>query len=126
MLSFLIPYLKYFKIILVALFCAGLFFSGMKVEGWRKDEVISEMRLQQATDRGNVLEKALKDLADASARMSETAKAAQKTTRISDEKLDAIAKEIKTFKPLPVDCRPDVDRVRNFNSAIDAANSTIP
>lgn len=123
MLKRLLPYMKWIKLGAGIVIVAGAFFTGMKVEGWHKDVEISAIKLQIANDRGDVLKKSIDEMAAASKAMIDTAKAAQIVVKNNDEKLDKFAAEIKKFKPLPVDCAPDADRMHNLERAIDTANS---
>lgn len=125
MFSKLLPYMKWFKLSAGIILLIGAFFIGMKVESWQRDAEIAEIRLQIADDREKVLKQSIEDMATASKNMREASEAAQVIVGKNDEKLNAIAKEIKKFKPLPVDCKPDGMRQQSLERAIDATNNPL-
>ncbi|AMR80255.1 hypothetical protein A2G96_08055 [Cupriavidus nantongensis] len=100
---------------------AGLFAAGWTVNGWRKGAEIAELTAARAQA----------DLADANTALSDLKEAGVRIRQSADDylviksdlgaKMDAIRKDLKNAKPLPVDCRPDDVRVRNLSSAVDAA-----
>lgn len=104
-----------------AVLAVAVFAAGWSVNGWRKDAEIERMRTATA----------LADLADANKAIEDIGKASNAIRTKADEyaginstlgaKLDAIRKDMKNAKPLPVDCRPDDFRVRKLSDAVDAA-----
>jgi len=100
--------------------------AGWFANGWRHDAEIAELRRGHAEFRATLSEDALTTLqADA----AEVRRAATEFSAIQSTlapKMTALTKELRNAKPLPADCRPDADRVRNLDAAIDAANKSIP
>lgn len=102
------------------------FGAGWVVNGWRLDSEISHLTAAHAEQRASQAAGALTTLqADAEAIHKAAAEYAGIETTLAP-KIAALTKELRNAKPLPVDCRPDSVRVRNLNSAIDAANQAIP
>ncbi len=95
---------------------------GWVANGWRLDAKISRIESAQAkaeSGQSSAAVRAMKLDADA------IHTAAVEFTAIQNNigpKLDAIKKELKNAKPLPVGCRPDDVRVRSLDAAIEAAN----
>jgi len=109
---------------LVGLLLAGA--AGWIANGWRHDAEIAELRRAQTEYRATLTEAALADVqADAAViRQAATEFAGIQSTLAP--KMAALTKELRNAKPLPAGCRPDADRVRNLDAAIDAANQSIP
>lgn len=109
------------RVIGAAVLAVALFAAGWAVNGWRKDAEIE--RIKTASARA--------DLADANKAIEDIGKASNAIRTKADEfaginstlgaKLDAIRKDMKNAKPLPVDCRPDDFRVRKLSDAVEAA-----
>jgi hypothetical protein len=102
------------------------FGAGWVVNGWRLGNELSRLKATHAQEKAAQATGALTTLkADADA----IHKAATEYAGIQNTlapKFDALTKELRNAKPLPVDCKPDAVRVRNLDSAIDAANQAIP
>ena len=103
-----------------------LFGAGWVVNGWRLESALSKLKTAQAVEKANQAASALTTLqADAVA----IHQAATEYAGIKDTlapKIAALTKELRNAPRLPADCKPDSMRVRNLDSAIDAANSAIP
>jgi len=110
--------------LLLAMALAGA--AGWITNGWRHDAEIAELRRAQTEYRATLTEAALADVqADAAViRQAATEFAGIQSTLAP--KMAALTKELRNAKPLPAGCRPDADRVRNLDAAIDAANQSIP
>ncbi len=122
-------YAKPLGILLILIMVGATGFgAGWKVQGWRKDTTISELKNERATDRATQATTALEDVTKAT---NEIHKAALEYSAQESElgsKMDAIRKDLKNVQakaPLPPDCKPTTDRLRNLKSAIDATNSSI-
>lgn len=107
---------------LVAIAAAG----GWMASAWKHDAEIAELRRAHTEYRATLTEAALADVqADAAViRQAATEFAGIQSTLAP--KMTALTKELRNAKPLPAGCRPDADRVRNLDAAIDAANQSIP
>lgn len=107
---------------LVAIGVAG----GWIASAWKHDAEIAELRRAHTEYRATLTEAALADVqADAAViRQAATEFAGIQSTLAP--KMTALTKELRNAKPLPAGCRPDADRVRNLDAAIDAANQSIP
>lgn len=126
MLDRLMPYTTAIKVVVAALMLCGVFFSGMRVESWKKDKEIAQIELSQKVDEIARMRQATTDLYKATSDMRIAAESAMNVKKVNDEKLNSIAEGIKKFKPLPVDCKPDSLRRINLETAIDIANNSIP
>lgn len=105
--------------------------AGMRV--WDKD-IIADLHLQianlqkkQAEDISKASQAALTDLMTATAKVTDAAEAGQVNVTALNTKLDAINRRIANAKPapLPVDCKPGTERVRNLSESAAALNSAI-
>jgi hypothetical protein len=102
------------------------FGAGWVVNGWRLDSEISRLTAAHAEQRARQVTGALTTLqADTEAIHKAATEYAGIETTLAP-KIAALTKELRNAKPLPVDCRPDALRVRNLDSAIDAANQVAP
>ncbi|WP_240804919.1 hypothetical protein [Cupriavidus oxalaticus] len=100
---------------------ACLFAAGWAVNGWRKDAEIERMKTASAQADLAGANKAIEDIGLASTRIREAADDYAGIQTTLGDKLDAIRKDLKNAKPLPVGCRPDDVRVRKLSDAINAA-----
>lgn len=108
--------------IVAAIVLAGAFGAGWAVNGWRKDAEITDLKRENAVADAKQSQAALADLAAASRRIKDAADSANIDVSALGRKLDAISKEQKNVKPLPVDCRLDPIRLRNLAEAAAAVN----
>lgn len=98
---------------------------GWVAQGWRKDAQIASLGQQKADDRASIAEGSLTKLNAAIAQMSGSAAEYIAVRDKLGVQLGVISKDLKNVqanKPLPVDCRPDADRLRSLAAAVDAAN----
>jgi len=126
LLAGLAPYKRPFMV--GAGLAAGIlaFGAGWTINGWRLETALSKLKTAQAVEKANQAAGALSTLqADAAAIHKAATEYASIETTLAP-KIAALTKELRNAKPLPVDCRPDAVRVRNLDSAIDAANASIP
>lgn len=106
---------------LMAIAAAG----GWIASAWKHDAEIAELRRAQTEYRATLTEAALADVqADAAVIRQAAAEFADIQSTLAP-KMTALTKELRNAKPLPAGCRPDADRVRNLDAAIDAANQGI-
>lgn len=111
-------------VMFVALSCAA--FLGWQLKAMQAEVAISSLELTHAREREQQANAALVSLkADADAVRQAAAEYAA-IEIILAPKIAALTKELRSAKPLPLDCMPDAYRVRNLDAAIDAANQTIP
>lgn len=106
----------------VALALAG-FAAGWTANGWRLGAELSKQDAQSASDRADQAEIDLRKYQQGAAALADAASQAQAANAGAKKQFDAIAKELKNAKPLPADCRPDDDRLRLRNEAIDVYNA---
>jgi hypothetical protein len=113
--------------LLLAMTLAGA--AGWFTNGWRHDAEIAELQRAHAEFRATLSEAALASVqADfATIRQAATEFATVQSTLAP--RMSALTKELRNVRnvtPLPADCKPTPDRVRNLEAAIDAANKSIP
>lgn len=97
------------------------FAAGWTVNGWRHGAELAELTAARAQADLATTNQALQDLGAAGATIRARADEFAGIQSTLGEKLDAIRKDMKNAKPLPVDCRPDDFRVRKLSDAVDAA-----
>lgn len=100
---------------------AAIFAAGWAVNGWRKDAELAKLTAARAQADVETANQALADLRTAGAGIRARADEYRAIQSTLGNRLDAIQKELKNGKPLPVDCRPDDFRVRKLSDAVDAA-----
>lgn len=108
---------------LLGAFIAGS--SAWYVQGLRGNAALDALRAEIAADRATQVHAALDDFVRTAKEIKDNATAAQADIGTLSIKLDAVRKEIKHAKPLPVDCKPDTGRMSALKSAVDATNETI-
>lgn len=102
------------------------FGAGWVINGWRLETALSKLKTVQAVEKANQATATLSTLqADAAAIHQAATEYAGIETTLAP-KIAALTKELRNAKPLPPGCAPTPERVRNLDSAIDAANSAIP
>ncbi len=106
----------------VALALAG-FAAGWTTNGWRLGAELSKQDAQAASDRADQAEIDLRKYQKGAEALADAASQARAITAGTQKQFAAIAKEFKNAKPLPADCRPDDDRLRLRNEAIDVYNA---
>lgn len=106
----------------VALALSG-FAAGWTTNGWRLGAELSKQDAQAASDRADQAEVDLRKYQQGAAALADAASQAQAANAGAQKQFAAIAKEFKNAKPLPADCRPDDDRLRLRNQAIDVYNA---
>lgn len=105
----------------LALLAAAIFAAGWAVNGWRKGAELAELTAARAQADVETANQALADLRTAGAGIRARADEYRAIQSTLGSRLDAIQKELKNAKPLPVDCRPDDFRVRKLSDAVGAA-----
>lgn len=105
----------------VAAVLAGVAF-GAWVQGLRGDITLQRAKAAQATQRADQSDADLAEFKAAAREMTGAAKDAAAQARAARAKIAAI--HVRPYeKPLPVGCRPDLERLRDRNAAIDAFNA---
>jgi hypothetical protein len=123
MIAALMLRLSPYKLLLVLALGFG---TGWLVNGWRLHSALAKM------EAGHAKEKAEQAIAAMTALKADAATIHQAATEFAGiqntlaPKMVALTKELRNAPRLPVDCKPDPVRVRNLDSAIDAANQAIP
>jgi hypothetical protein len=127
MIEKLMPYWGLIKLSLGAVLLIAAFYCGIRIEREIKDGEIAQITAARANDRAIEASAALKDLADASKVIHEAATRSSVNVASLGVKLDALQKEFKNANvpPLPVDCRPDAERVRQLAAAVDALKQAV-
>lgn len=91
-------------------------------QGWRKDAEISGLKAAQAGQQAQDATGALTKFQTTAESIAAAASGAQASNASTAVALRAIRQEMKNAKPLPADCRPDAERLRKRNAAVDAYN----
>jgi hypothetical protein len=102
---------------------ASGFGAGWTANGWRLDAKLADVKATDAGEKATQAAQTVTDIKRDADQIHEAATAFLKSQQALGPKFDALAKEMKNAQPLPPDCRPDAFRVRNLESAIDAANA---
>jgi len=113
--------------LLLAMALAGA--AGWFTNGWRHGAEIAELRRAHAEFRATLSEAALTDLQADTATIRQAAIELATIQSTLAPRMSALTKELRNVRnvtPLPADCKPTPDRVRNLEAAIDAANKSIP
>ncbi|RIQ51070.1 hypothetical protein [Bordetella avium] len=105
--------------VLIAALAAG---AAWMAQGWRKDAVIADLRLDRAQADLSVVRQALATTEADIKKMAEAARAAARTAPALTAQMKEISKALENANPLPAGCRPDADRVRGLTDAVRAAN----
>lgn len=100
---------------------AGAFVAGWVVNGWRADARIAELRRERAESAAQGAQKVLDDIEAAARKINASAVSYAAARDSLTASLSKVTKELQIAKPLPVDCRPDAERVRLLGAAVDAA-----
>ena len=117
--------IKYWKQLVVMI---GCFMAGIYLTHNYYSAVISDMKASQLQIEKNTAIADLNGYKEAANSMKEAAASATIEKDSTNAKLNEISKQLKVIvakKPLPVDCKPDTDRVQSLNQAIDIANQSI-
>lgn len=109
---------------LAAVCLAVAFAAGWFVQGWRLDTKIAQVQAGRANDKATQAEGALTALKADAAAIHDAATEYSAARLDVGAKIDALRKELKNApRPLAPGCAPDAYRVRNLETAIDAANA---
>lgn len=122
----LTPYKLLFQIGAVLLVAAAGFGSGWLVNGWRLHSDLARIEAAHAKEKAEQATAAMTTLKADADKIHEAATEYTGIQNILAPKIAALTKELRNAPRLPVDCRPDDVRVRNLDTAIDAANQAIP
>lgn len=125
MIEKLIPFLGALKAALVVALAIALFGAGWHINGWRLGAQIEKINAARASDRAKQAEGALADLASAAGKINVAATVYAASARTLDASLVNLNKEFKNERaknPLPADCRPTAERLRQLAAAVGAAN----
>jgi hypothetical protein len=113
--------------LLLAMSLAGA--AGWLTNGWRRDAEIAELQRAHAETMRSQSELALTTLQADVERITTAATEFATIQSTLAPRMSALTKELRNVRnvtPLPADCKPTPDRVRNLDAAIDAANKSIP
>lgn len=92
------------------------------VQGLRADARVADLQRNQAEADADAARSDLKNWQRNAQAVTNAASAALATNAGTARTLAALRKGMINAKPLPADCRPDADRLRRRNEAIDAYN----
>ena len=107
------------KIKIAAFFLGAGFAAGWIVNGWR---------LSATTEKLSAVQSNADHFRDATKMINEAATEHVSKTYKLEEKIKELQKELadaKKNRPLPVDCRPDPDRLRVLAEAVHTANHAV-
>lgn len=91
---------------------------------WRLGSQIAECRREQAQTKADIATASLNQITNDVRNIAAAAQAARETASQLPVQIGAISKALRDAKPLPIGCRPDVDRVRSLTESVRAANRT--
>lgn len=111
----------YLKGVAVAAAVAVVFGAGWAANGWRLGSKLSDLRAQHAEAEQRDSSAGLTQLQDASKQVAQAASQAVASVDAARARLAALKGPY--AKPLPADCRPDDERLRRRNAAIEAYNA---
>ncbi|WP_029046256.1 hypothetical protein [Cupriavidus sp. amp6] len=117
----LVPWRSVGAVALMGVLAVVLFAAGWTANGWRKDAEFERLKVASAQVDLAEANRALEDLSTAGRKIREAADDYAGIQTTLSGKLDAIRKDLKNAKPLPVGCRPDDVRMRKLSDAVDAA-----
>lgn len=123
MIAALMLRLAPFKLLLVVALGFG---AGWLVNGWRLQTKLSNMEAAHAKEKAQQATEALTTLKADADKIHAAATEYAGIQNTLAPKIAALTKELRNAKPLPPDCAPTPDRVRNLDAAIDTANQAIP
>lgn len=89
------------------------------------DAEISGMKTTEAVGRASAAEASLDEFKSTADSIHKSAVESRDDIAALRKSMDQLKKERKNEKPLPVDCVPDSERLRNFQSAVTATNKAI-
>ncbi len=101
------------------------FGAGWTANGWRLDAELAALKTEHAQQRAAQAAATVITMQDDAKAISTAARDLSAIQNTLGPKFDALRKEVQhatKASPLPPDCRPDDVRVRNLETAIDAAN----
>lgn len=122
MLDDLNPYFWHLRVAAAAAAVVASFSAGWIAQGWRKDAAISDMERATVQAEASALGRDIVGLQKAASAVQAAASGAIADNTATVRELRAIRQEMKNAKPLPPDCRPDAERLRQRNAAIEAYN----
>jgi Tfp pilus assembly protein PilN len=122
----LAPYKLLLQIGAAVMVAVLAFGAGWLVNGWRLHSELSDMEAAHSKEKADQATAALTDMKADATKIHEAATEYAGIQNILAPKIAALTKELRNAPKLPVDCKPDPVRVRNLDSAIDAANQSIP
>lgn len=101
------------------------FGAGWETNGWRLGAELADVKASYAGQKATEAAATVSTMKADADTIHEAAETFLKGQQALGPKFEALKKEMHDAKPLPPDCRPDDRRVRNLESAIDAANAAI-
>lgn len=116
----MLPIATPYRYAAVALAC---FVAGWVAQGWRASAAASEVKAEAAKAVATSASQALDQFIERANQMADAASQAQAGATAIASTAAKIRKDVANVKaPLPADCRPDAERLRNRNAAIEAYN----
>lgn len=100
------------------------FSAGWAINGWRLHADVADLKLENAQQITQASQVALEDYKTGAKAIKEAASIGQADYSAALAKLDTIDRRIKNAKPppLPADCKPGPDRLRNLAEAAAATD----
>jgi hypothetical protein len=123
MIAALMLRLSPYKLLLVLAIGFG---AGWLVNGWRLHSALAKVEAARAKEKADQATAAMTTLKADAAAIHQAATEYAGIQNTLAPKIAALTKELRNAPRLPVDCKPDPVRVRNLDSAIDAANQAVP
>lgn len=122
----LAPYKTYFIVVAFFVVFAGVFafggFLGWRINGWRLEGEIAEIKAAHAGERAAMASAVAAEMATNAAKINEAALEFTATQTELSGRLDLLRKDLKNAPRLPVDCKPGEVRINALRSAVNAAN----
>ncbi|AOZ02271.1 hypothetical protein BKK81_23600 [Cupriavidus sp. USMAHM13] len=97
--------------------------AGWTANGWRLEAVQAASALAASGAQARQSAQALETLRASSAAMRAAADAYRQSQSALAARLDRLEEELQRARPLPVDCRPDAERMRLLSGAVDATRA---
>lgn len=91
---------------------------GWAVNGWRLSSQVEKAKAEYSESKAAAYQEVINQIAADTKRMADAAEGNTVKTAQIDKDINAIMKELKNAKPLPVECRLDDFRMRNLTAAV--------
>lgn len=122
------PYLVWLKFALFLAIISAAAFSGYHLRDLRADRDMAEFKQAQAEKESKEARQGIADIKQQAKEMNQAARDTQAVTELLHSQIQKLISARNGYvkkNPLPSNCKPDGERVRQLNEAIDAANSSL-